>query len=65
MTRDEIKNKIQLTTTNVNKKKLQIREEGLNRKKKKTIEGLVCFSAWLACKSKKKEKEDKRKVISD
>jgi hypothetical protein len=30
----EIKNKIQLKIINVNKKKLQIREDGLNPKKK-------------------------------
>jgi poly-beta-hydroxyalkanoate depolymerase len=34
ITRDEIKNKIQLEKTNVNKKKMQIREERLNQKKK-------------------------------
>jgi hypothetical protein len=34
ITRDEIKNKIQLETTNVNKKKMQIKEERLNQKKK-------------------------------
>jgi hypothetical protein len=46
-------------------KKITNKRRGTESKEKKTIEGLVCFSAWLACKSKKKEKEDKRKVISD
>jgi len=38
---------------------LQIKEKGLNRKEKKTIEGLIWFSTWPACKSRKKEKKEK------
>jgi len=39
MTRDEIKNKIQLKIINVNKKKLKLKEEGL--KEKKEFEGMI------------------------
>jgi hypothetical protein len=61
MTRDEIKNKIQLTTTNVNKKKLQIREEGLNRKKKKQLKGWFAFRHGLHANPKRKRRKKKEK----
>ena len=58
MIRDEIKNKIQLKTTNVNKK-IANKRKGIESKGKKTIEGLIWFSTWPACKSRKKEKKEK------
>jgi len=60
ITMDEIKNKIQLETINVNKK-MQIKEDGRNWKKK-SIEWLVWFSTWPACKSMNKEKEKEKKM---
>jgi len=68
MIRDEMKNKIQLKTTNVNKKKIANKRRGTESKEKNNwrVDLIFCMACMQIQEEREgKERERKKKIISD